>query len=77
MIRSSNGLTTGRACRVTLVCGLLLAAGVAQADKLRIENAKMTPRDATTVKSSLAAGGCCRSSEPGPTCLKPAPPPTG
>jgi hypothetical protein len=45
MSRSGGGLATGRDCLITFVCGLLLFAGAARADGLRIENVKIAPRD--------------------------------
>jgi hypothetical protein len=48
MNRSGNGYTLTSARAVAIACGLLLGEGAARADKLRIENVTVAPRDART-----------------------------
>ena len=48
MSRLGNGYALTFARAVAIACGLLLGAGAARADKLKIENVTVAPRDAKT-----------------------------
>jgi hypothetical protein len=56
MAQPGNGYTFARARAAVIACVLLLGAGVARADKLRIENVTVAPRDDQTaaVKFDIA-----------------------
>jgi len=48
MSQTGDGRLLNRGVAVAIACGLLLSAGATRADKLRIENVTLAPRDAAT-----------------------------